>query len=178
MKKMLFLCIFLLASLVFSQQLDISNNSFESGDFQEWVCYGHWDITDSGEDVHFGKYAAVIDVSMGPSNPGRGESNAVFQDIAHAENKEFVVRVYVKTAGLTGAKAFLRVEALNEKGNIIQGWDSEKISGNSKYKEMVVSDKAPRNTVKLRVLGYVVNEEKNPSGRVFFDEFLSKQVQI
>ncbi|MBN2190519.1 MAG: hypothetical protein JW728_04825 [Candidatus Aureabacteria bacterium] len=178
MKKICFLCIFLLASLVFSQQLDISNNSFESGDFQEWVCYGHWDITEDKDDVYSGKYAAVIDVSKGPSNIGQWESNAVFQDIGHMESREFVVRAYVKTESLAGAKAFLRVEALNEKGNIIKSWDSEKISGSAKYKEMSVSDRAPRNTVKLRVLGYIINEEKNPSGMAFFDEFLSKQIQI
>ncbi|MDD5645080.1 MAG: hypothetical protein PHO00_06510 [bacterium] len=178
MKKILFLYCFFLVSPAFSQSLDIFNNSFETGDFQEWVCYGCWEITDFKEDVHFGTYAAVIDVSRGPSNVGKGESNAVFQDIMHAENERFSVRVYVKTKDLIGARAFLRVEAMNEKGNIIKIWDSERIGGSSGYREMAVSGKSPMNTVKLRVLGYILNSGDNPSGKAFFDEFLSRQIQI
>ena len=143
-------------SLGFCQLLEIYNNDFETGNLGGWTCYGHWSVSDSPKDAYRGKYSVVVDLSQEPSNQKRWDTNAIYQDIRCHPGEEFEVSVYISISNLRNAEAYLRVEAFNESGDIITGWNSEKITGSVDYEEFKVSGKTPDGTVDLRVLGYAV----------------------
>lgn len=165
-------------SLGFCRLLEIYNNDFETGDLGGWTCYGHWSVSDSPEDVYMGRYSAVIDLSQEPGNRKRGETNAIYQDVCCHPGEKFEVSVYISVSSLRNAEAYLRVEALNESGKIITGWNSGKITGSVDYKEFKISEKVPIGTVDLRVLGYTQNTSNNPLGKAGFDFFSSVEMQV
>ncbi|MEA3347130.1 MAG: hypothetical protein U9Q21_03465 [Candidatus Auribacterota bacterium] len=165
-------------SLGFCQLLEIYNNDFETGDLGGWTCYGNWFISDSPGDVYRGKCSAVIDLSQEESNRKRWETNAMYQDIRCHPEEKFEVSVYISVSNLRNAEAYLRVEALSKSGDIITGWNSEKITGNVDYEEFKVSGKTPVGTVDLRVLGYTQNTSNNPLGKARFDFFSSVEMQV
>ena len=174
-----FVCVAVVAiSLGFCQLLEIYNNDFETGDLGGWTCYGCWSISDRPEDVYKGKCSAVVDLSQEPSNKKKWETNAIYQDIRCHPGDNFEVSVYISVSNLRNAEAYLRVEALNESGDIITGWNSEKITGSVDYEEFKVSGKPPVGTVDLRVLGYTQNTSNDPLGKARFDFFSSIEMQV
>lgn len=146
----------------------LTNAGFEDGNLNGW---GSWNTGSSSvvtTPVHSGTYALDLALDATISNGGRLQ-NLINQGMSVGD--PLLASVWIRTASLSNANAYLRVEfiddAWNSTGPALQ---TSSITGTTDWTQVSVSGSIPTGTTKANYIVMLGSDGTGYTGNAYFDD--------
>lgn len=165
----------LLAGAVAAKANLLRNPSFEDGALEGWQTSGqNWRTSsfanDEVMDYRGGRVGVVCDVHTNDVDEWR----YLGQRVPAREGLRYSAGAWVRLSQIEDAEVYLEIKFLDARGEVVEQYQSEHLTANQSFTELVLDDvRAPKGTA-MAALGAVVRMKRRPeigTGFAVFDDF-------